>query len=391
MAGSLRRMRATIGDIDLVAAVDDPLPIMQAFVDHPLIEKVTMQGAVKTSVELRNGLRAQLWIHPPKEWGTALQYATGSKEHSVRLRELAVVRGCSLSDHSIILEDGQELFLPTEEGVYEFFDMQWVPPELREDRGEIQAALEHQLPHLIELKDIRGDLHNHSTWSDGTVSIKAMAEAARDRGYIYIGITDHTGSLGIVQGMKPEDVKKQREEIDKVQADLGDSIRILQGAEVEILSDGSLDYPDEVLASLDIVFASLHSGLRQPRDVVTSRLIKAMRNKNVDVIGHPTGRLIPNREGADLDMEAILKVAQETGIALEINAHPSRLDLEDIYARRAVEMGIPLCINTDAHAPDGLDMMFYGVATARRGWVEPHNVLNTWKIDKLEKWLKARS
>jgi DNA polymerase (family 10) len=307
------------------------------------------------------------------------------------LRELAQIRDYSLSDHSLLKPDGGEILLATEEELYAFFGMDWIPPELREDRGEIRAALDHHLPVLIQRSDLIAELHCHSTWSDGQVSIRAMAEGAIARGYQVLAITDHSGGLGVAGGMKIPDVQKQRKEIDQVQSELGERLRLLQGAEVEIHSDGSLDYPDEVLAGLNVVVASLHSGLRQPREMITERLVKAMHNPHVDIIGHPTGRLIPDREGADLDMEVVLAEAKSSGVALEINAHPSRLDLEDIYARRAVEMGIPLSINTDAHHPDQLDLLFYGVATARRGWVEAKDVINAWPRERLLKWLNRNS
>jgi DNA polymerase (family 10) len=233
-------------------------------------------------------------------------------------------------------------------------------------------------------------LHCHSTWSDGRLSIKQMAEAARKRGRTLLAITDHSASLGVAGGLSLADLKAHRREIDAVQAELGDSIRLLQGTEVEILADGSLDYPDEALAELDIVVASLHSSLRQPRIQVTERLLKAMHNPHVDIIGHPTGRMIPGREGADLDMEAVLKAAAENQVALEINAHPARLDLDDVYARRAIQMGILLSIDTDAHSESDLDLLHFGVATARRGWVRPQDVLNTWQPEKLIQWLKGR-
>jgi len=390
VGGSLRRMRATVGDIDLVAATENPEPVMSAFVDHPLVTKISAQGETKTSGELRGGIPFQVWLHPPAEWGTALQYAIGSKDHSVRLREIAQARGLSLSDRAIIQPDGSETFYATESELYAALGLSWIPPELREDRGEIQAAIQHTIPALIEVEDVIAELHCHSTWSDGQVTIREMAEAARARGYRVLAITDHSGSLGIAGGMNIETIRRQRAEIEQVQREMGDTLRLLQGVEVEILANGSLDYPDDVLASLDVVIASLHSGLRQPRAAVTGRLLAAMRNPHVDIIGHPTGRLIPDREGADLDMESLLATAQETGVALEINAHPSRLDLDDIYARRAKELGIPLSINTDAHAPDQLDVLFYGVATARRGWLEPANVINAWPVERLLAWLNKR-
>ena len=388
--GSLRRMRATVGDLDLLVAAHDSTPAMDAFVTHPQVIGVLGQGETKSSVEFDNGLRAQLWVHPPEHYGTALQYATGSKDHNVRLRELALKQGLSLSEHALTRKDGSQILAATEEEVYAAVGLPWIPPELREDRGEVQAAKENRLPDLITVQDIRAELHSHSTWSDGTLSIEQMAQEAISRGYHVLAITDHSGSLAIAGGLQADELPHQRTEIDSVQRQLGDQIKLLQGAEIEIRADGSLDYPDEVLASLDIVVASLHVSLRQPRQQVTARLLNAIRNPHIDIIAHPSGRLLPNREGADLDMDAVLDAAAEYGTALEINAHPSRLDLEDIYARRATEMGIPLSINTDAHSPADLDMLHFGVATARRGWVEAKNVINTWDTDVLLEWLQTR-
>jgi DNA polymerase (family 10) len=363
---------------------------MQAFIELPGVARVLGSGPTKSSVEFRDGLRAQLWVHPPERFGTALQYATGSKDHNVRLRELALKKKLSLSDQSFLRQDGSELLCSTEEQVYQTLGLPWIPPELREDRGEIQAAKAGRLPDLIELKDIRSELHSHSTWSDGRRTILEMAEAARARGRMVLAITDHTPSLGVTGGLTPEMLLEQRAEIDAAQAELGGSIRLLQGAEVEIRADGSLDYSDEVLASLDIVIASLHVSLRQPRQQVTQRLLNAIRNPHVDLIGHPTGRLIPDREGADIDMEAVLAAAAEAGVALEISASPERLDLTDIQTRRAIELGILISINTDAHRPEDLDLLHYGVAVARRGWAEAGDVINTWEPDRLLAWLKGR-
>lgn len=389
--GSLRRMRETVGDLDLLVAAADSSQVMEAFTNLPEVFQVIGSGKTKSSVEFNNGLRAQLWVHPPERFGTALQYASGSKDHNVRLRELALKQGLSLSEHAFTREDQSEILCADEEQVYSMLGLPWIAPELREDRGEIQAALAGELPQLIELNDIRSDLHTHSTWSDGKVSIKEMAIAAKERGYKILAITDHSPSLGITQGLKEEDIRPQREEIAVAQEELGDSILILQGAEVEIKADGSLDYSDQVLAEFDIVFASLHVSLRQPREQVTQRLLNAIQNPNVDIIGHPTGRLIPDREGADLDMEAVFSAAAKSGIALEISAHPERLDLNDIHARQAIELGIPLSINTDAHSPGELDLMHFGVSTARRGWVEPGDVINTWETENLLAWLRNRS
>jgi DNA polymerase (family 10) len=389
-AGSLRRMRSTVGDIDLLVAAHDSAEIMAAFTRREDVARVRGQGTTKSSVEFHHGLSAQLWVHPPERFGTALQYATGSKDHNVRLRELALKKGLSLSEHALARPDGAEILCAAEEEVYAALGLPWIPPELREDRGEVQAAIAGKLPDLLNLEDMRAELHSHSTWSDGKLSIRQMAEAARDRGKKILALTDHSASLGVAGGMTPEDVHKQRREIDAVQVEMGDSIRLLQGAEVEILADGRLDFADEVLAGLDIVFASVHTSLRQPREKVTERMLGAIRNPHVDVIAHPTGRMIPDREGADLDMDAVFAAAKEHGTGLEINAHPSRLDLDDIYARRAIEMGIPLSINTDAHSESDMDLLHFGVATARRGWVRAEDVINTWEDGRLLKWLQDR-
>ncbi len=388
--GSLRRMRATVGDIDLLVASHDPTPVMEAFVHHSQVARILSQGETKSSVEYDNGLSAQLWVHPPERFGTALQYATGSKDHNVRLRELALKQGFSLSEHALTRTDGSEILCATEEQVYATLGLPWIPPELREDRGEVQSARAGTMPHLIELKDIQSELHCHSNWSDGHASILEMAEAARSRGLKVLAITDHSVSLGIAGGLSIEALRKQRAKIESVQEQMGDSILLLQGTEVEVRADGSLDYPDEILAELDIVTASIHSSLRQSRQQITQRLLNAIRNPHVDIIGHPTGRLLPEREGIDVDMEAVLTAAAESGVALEINAHPSRLDLDDVHAHRAIEMGVLLSINTDAHAPAEFDLLHFGVATARRAWVEARHVLNAWETSRLMDWLKAR-
>lgn len=387
IAGSLRRRKITIGDLDFVAAARDPKPIMNAFIHHREVQRIAGQGENKSSIEAAGGLNIQLWIQPPERFGTLLQFVTGSKEHNVRLRELAQKKGLSLSEQSISRADGGEEFFADENGVYAALGLPWIAPELREDRGEIAAALAGKLPHLLVRSDLVSELHTHSTWSDGAVSIAEMAAAAHERGLKVLAISDHSGSLGVAGGMSVEKLHERSIEIKAVQAQLGSSLRLLQGAEVEIRADGSLDYPDEVLAELDVVVASLHSSLRQPREQITERLLNAMRNPHVDVIGHPSGRLLPNREGADLDWERVLATARETGVALEINANPSRLDLDEVYARRAAEMDIPLSLNTDAHAPDQLDLIEYGIGATRRAWVEPEQIINTWSQQKLLEWL----
>jgi DNA polymerase (family 10) len=391
-AGSLRRMRPTVGDLDILAAASDSAPVMQAFTTLPGVLRVLGRGETKASIEFSDGVRAQLWVHPPERFGTALQYATGSKDHNVRLRELALEKHLSLSEHALLKTDGSgEITCASEPEVYAALGLPWIPPELREDRGEVQAAQAGNLPHLIELADIHADLQMHSTWSDGKLSMLEMARAAARHGMQLIAFTDHSASLGVANGLSLARHKEQQVEIEAARRELGNSIHILHASEVEIKADGTLDYPDEFLASLDLVLASLHTSLHQPRAQITTRLIKAIRNPQVDIIGHPTGRhLIPEQEGADLDMEAVLAAAAESGVALEINADPSRLDLEDISARRAHELGIPLSINSDAHSEADLDHLQFGVATARRAWLEAKDVINAWPADSLIGWLQGR-
>jgi DNA polymerase (family 10) len=407
-AGSLRRMRSTVGDLDILVAARESAPVMDAFTTLPGVMRVLGKGDTKASIEFGDGVRAQVWVHPPEKFGTALQYATGSKDHNVQLRQLALDKGLSLSEHfltktapstSPIGQSGQaaEILCPTEEEVYAALGLPWIPPELREGRGEVQAAKLGKLPKLIELGDLHADLQMHSTWSDGKLSMLEMARAAAQRGMKIIAFTDHSASLGVTGGLTMERHAEQQTEIEHIQRELGDSIRVLHASEVEIKADGSLDYPDEFLASLDLVLASMHTSLRQPREKVTERMINAIRNPHVDIIGHPTGRLIPDREGADLDMDAVLAAAADPGprsgkrVALEINASPYRLDLDDVYARRAKEMGIPISINTDSHSEEDMDMRFYGVAIARRAWLTAEDVINTWPVERLLDWLKQGS
>ncbi len=387
-AGSLRRMRDTVGDLDILVAAAESGPVMEAFTKQPAVARILGQGSTKSSVEFSNGMRAQVWVHPPERFGTALQYATGSKDHNVRLREIALDKGLSLSEHALVnTANGEEILCATEEEVYAGLGLQWVPPEMREDRGEVKIARANGLPQLIRTEDVVSSLHNHSTYSDGKQSMKEMALAALERGYRVLAITDHSYSLGIVQGVTAEDLLKQRAEMDALQEELGDRIRLLLGVEMEIRADGSLDFEDEVLKQLDLVIGALHVSLRQPREQVTERMLNAIRNPYVDIIAHPTGRQIPDRDPADLDMDVLFDAALETDTALEINANPRRLDLKDIYARRAMELGIKLSINTDAHHTDQYDLLHFGIATARRGWVTSEQVINCWQPAELLAWL----
>jgi DNA polymerase (family 10) len=390
IAGSLRRGRATIGDLDLLIAAHDSGPIMDAFVAHPDVERVLGQGPTRSAVELRTGQQCDLRVVPLERYGTALSYFTGSKEHNVRLRELAKDRGLSLNEWAFTPLDGSpEILCDTEAAVYARLDLPWIPPELREDRGEIEAAQRGALPTLIRLEDIRADLHMHTTWSDGKLSVREMAWIARERGLSYIVITDHSQSLGVANGLSVERLRAQREEIRAVDAEMGPDFRVFQGVEMEIRADGQLDYPDDVLAELDVVIASLHTSLRQERAAITARLLNAIRNPHVDIIGHPRGQLIPDREPADLDMDAVFAAARETDTALEINASPFRLDLDDVHARQAVEMGVRLAINTDSHTAADFDMLRFGVITARRGRAGPDDVINTWPVEQFIAWIES--
>ena len=390
-AGSLRRMRSTVGDLDILVAAKDSSVVMEAFTKLPRVTRVLGKGETKSSIEFTDGVRAQVWVLPPEKFGTALVYATGSKDHNVRLRELALAKDLSLSEHSFARTKGKgEIFCATEEEVYKTLGLPWIPPELREGRDEVALAKANKLPKLIEVKDIKSNLHMHSTYSDGKLSMLDMAKAAIKRGLKVIVFSDHSVSLGVANGLSIERHKQQAAEIKKIQKQLGDKITILHSSEVEIKADGSLDYPDDFLASLDLVVASLHSSLRQPREKITERLLKALNNPHVDIIGHPTGREFPDREGADLDMEAILQAAAKSGVAMEISASPYRLDLDDPHARRARELGVLLSINTDAHSEEEFDLLHYGVAIARRAGVTKNDVINTWSTDKLLKWLKSR-
>lgn len=381
-AGSLRRMRETVHDLDLLVAADDPEPVMACFGQLSQVAEVLLSGETKTAVRTHEGFQVDLRVLPPERWGTAIQYFTGSQAHNIHLRRLAQNQGYSLSEYALKQKDGSERLCAQEKKVYDLLGLPWIPPELREDRGEISAALEGRLPHLVERADLQGDLHVHTTWSDGRGSIAEMAEAARARGLRYLLIADHSHGMAVAGGLRAEDLWRQRVEIEVVNAHY-DDFRVLAGVEVEIRADGDLDFPDEVLAELDVVIAALHTGLRGGRERTTQRTLAAIRNPHVDVIAHPTGRLIGRREGADLDMEAILQAAAETGTIIEINAHPDRLDLSDIYVRRAIELGVKLAINSDAHDVKDLDLLFFGIATARRGWATPSDVVNTWDLERV--------
>jgi len=379
--GSLRRMKDTIGDIDLLAACDQPERATDAFVKLPQVAEVLSHGPTRASVRLHNGLQVDLRALEPGRYGSLLQYFTGSKDHNVALRALAQKQGLSLSEYGF-KRGGDEILCRTEEEVYSALGLPWIPPELREDRGEVQAAQAETLPKLVQPKDIRGDLHAHTDWSDAAATLGEMATAARTLGYKYLVISDHTQSLGVANGLDVSRLREQRAEIASLNEGLSE-FRLLQGAEVEIRADGSLDYPDDVLRELDVVIASVHSALRQDQETITNRVVRAMRSSHVDILGHPSGRLLGQREATHVDLDRVLQVAAETGTILEVNATPNRLDLDDVHIRQAIELGVGLAINSDAHSTGGLETMVYGVAAARRGWAEARHVVNTFPLPKL--------
>jgi len=391
VAGSTRRWRETIGDIDLLCEADkkDAGAIMETFTSADGVTKVLAKGATKSSVIVDDRIQADLRVVPGESFGAALQYFTGSKAHNVVLRELAVRRKWKLNEYGLFDAKGKQIAGADEEGIYKKLGLEWICPELREDRGEVAAAAEGKLPDLITVDDIRGDLHMHTFASDGRNSIEEMIEACRARGYKYMAITEHSKGQIQANGLDEERLAAHCEAI-RAAAGKYKDILVLTGIEVDILKDGHLDFSDDVLAELDFVTASAHGALSQKREEATKRLIKAIENPHVDVIGHPSGRLIGRRAGMELDIGKLAAAAAANDTALEINAHPMRLDLRDVHVRAAVEAGAKLLICTDAHdaAPDGnLSLMPYGVHTARRGWARAADVINTWPPAKLKKWL----
>ncbi|MGO8705510.1 MAG: DNA polymerase/3'-5' exonuclease PolX [Candidatus Brocadiia bacterium] len=375
-AGSLRRMCETIGDIDILAAGAGAASgkIIGAFTKLPEVRRVLGAGGTKASIVMESGVQVDLRVVRPESFGAALQYFTGSKAHNIRLRAMARERGLKLSEYGVFKGD-RRIAGRTEEEVYRALKLPLIPPELREDRGEIEAAQKGALPKLVTLDDIRGDLHVHTKWSDGRNTIEEMARAARALGRKYIVISDHTRALKIFGGLDVDGLTKEVAEVRAAAKKLR-GIALLTGTEMDIRADGTLDLPDAALAKLDFVIASVHSAFRQDKEKMTKRIIKAVENPNVDCIGHLTGRLLGRREGYAVDVEAVLKAAARNGTAIELNANPLRLDLTDQACRRARELGVQVVINTDAHSAEDLQLMRYGVATAQRGWLEKSDVLN---------------
>jgi DNA polymerase (family 10) len=380
-AGSLRRRQETIGDLDILAICRDPVPLMDRFTGYDKAEDILAHGSTKSSLLLKDGLQVDLRAMNNRQFGSALLYFTGSKAHNIALRKRARAMGLKVSEYGVFRDD-DVIAAQTEEDCYRALGLSWIPPELREDRGEIEAAERGELPHLIELKEIRGDCHMHTTTSDGKNSIEEMARAAKDKGYSYIAITEHSQSLKIAGGLDEKALAAHLRRIDEANRRVN-GIRILKGIEVDILGDGTLDLKNDILKECEVVIASVHSRFNLSEKEMTERIIRGIKNRQVNILGHPTGRLILEREPYRIDLKEIIKVAVDEGVIMEINANPRRLDLNDIHARMAKEMGAKLIINTDAHSIAQLGLMKYGVFTARRGWLEKEDVINTYTLKKM--------
>ena len=383
-AGSLRRMKESIGDIDILATGPDKEKIVHAFTHLPEVKEVLASGQTKASVIVEGGTQIDLRVVEEDSYGAALQYFTGSKGHNIHLRGIAKAKGIKINEYGVF-KGKKKVGGKDEKDIYRALGMDWMEPELREDRGEIEAAQKGRLPKLVQESDIKGDLHVHSKWSDGTSSIEEVARAAQRRGYQYIAITDHSKSLRIAHGLDESRLMKQTEEIDRVNEKLK-GFQILKGTEVDILAEGRLDFPEKVLEKFDIVVASIHSGFKQDRAKMTKRIIQAIENPYLDIFAHPTGRLLGARDPYEVEMDELIEAAKKFGKVLEINAYFERLDLDDIHCRKAKEMGIQVAISTDSHHPDQMWMMSLGVAVAKRGWLEKKDVLNTLSLKEILKW-----
>ena len=381
-AGSLRRMKEVVHDVDILAASVDPAKTMEAFLKMPFVEAVLAQGGTKASVRIQDDLQVDLRVIDPKSWGAAMHYFTGSKAHNIRMRERAIKQGLKLNEYGLFDSNEKYVAGVEEKDIFETLGLPYIPPVLREDWGEMEAAAQGTLPEIIQIEDIRGDLHMHTMWSDGKYSSEEMVQAARNVGYKYVALTDHSKSLGVAGGLSDEDLIKHTDECRGLDAKYPD-IRVLAGTEVDIRQDGTLDYPDELLAKLDFVVASVHSGFKQDRATLTSRVVRAMQNPYVRVIGHPTGRLLGDRDAYELDMDAVMKEAARTRTCLEVNSNFHRLDLNDSHCRKAREMNVHVIISTDSHNYDDMQNLPYGVATAQRGWIEKDRVLNARPVEEM--------
>ena len=385
-AGSLRRQKETVRDIDMLVISDKPQKIMHAFTKIPSVKDVLAKGETKCSVRTQGDVQVDCRVVEQKSFGAALLYFTGSKNFNIKLRQLAIRKGLKINEYGVF-KGNKFVCGKTEEEIFKLLGMSYIEPELREDTGEIELAKKSRLPKLIELKDIKGDLHVHSNYSDGGNSIEEIVTVCRKRGYSYVAITDHSQSLKVAGGLSPSDLKKKKQEIDKLNRNLR-GFRILFGTEVDIDSDGKIDYKNEILKEFDVVVAAIHTGFKQSKEQLTKRIIKACSNKYVHIIAHLTGRLWGTREAYDIDLDKILKAARETNTHLEINAFAQRLDLNDLQAHRAKEMGVKLVISTDSHTTEQLEAVKFGISVARRGWISQKDVINTLGVEELLKTLK---
>jgi DNA polymerase (family 10) len=385
-AGSLRRQKETVRDIDILAVSSKPQKIMNAFIQAPVVKEILARGKTKSSVRTKDGVQIDCRVVEEKSFGAALMYFTGSKNFNIKIRELAARRGLKVNEYGVFKKD-KFMAGKTEEEIFKFLGMSYIPPELREDCGEIELAKTAGLPKLISPEDLKGDLHVHSDWSDGSNTIDEIARACCNRGYSYCLVTDHSQGLKVAGGLNRQEVKAKRREIDKINQ-RSKGFRILCGTEVDIDSQGALDYKDDLLKEFDIVVAAIHSGFKQSRQQLTKRLVRACQNRLVNIIAHPTGRLWGAREAYDLDLDEVFKVASETNTSLEINAFPQRMDLSDLNCRRAKDKGVRMAISTDAHNVEQLDSVKLGISVARRGWLGSSDVINTLPLEDLLKTIK---
>ncbi|MFA5413686.1 MAG: DNA polymerase/3'-5' exonuclease PolX [Patescibacteria group bacterium] len=391
-AGSIRRRQETIGDIDTLITAKHPEKVMEIFTHMPEVSEILSRGQTKTTVRLKFGIQADVRILPPEDYGAALQYFTGDKNHNIETRKIAIKKGLKLSEYGIF-RGKKKLGGKTEEEIYKILGMNWMEPEIRTASGEIEAAKNDTLPKIIGYGDIRGNLHVHTKWSDGLNTIPEMALAGKKLGYEYISISDHVGTLHIAHAMDEKKVLQQIKEIDKLNAEFAKKkigIKILKSAETNISADGNIDLPHKILEKLDIVLAGVHDHFNLPKEKMTARIIRAMKHPNVNIITHPTGRIIFQRPAYQIDLDKILKAAKEFGVAMEINAFFDRLDLRDEDIKKAVGLGVKMVISTDAHNKNQMNLMEYGVAQARRGWATEKDILNTWPLEKLLDWFKGK-
>ena len=386
VAGSYRRKKETVGDLDILVVADNWEAVTEWFVKYEKVKEVVSKGPTRSTVILRNDLQVDLRSVAKESYGSALHYFTGSKAHNIKIRKMAVERGWKINEYGVF-EGQKRLGGESEEELYKLMGMQYIEPELREDRGEVEAAISSKLPKLVKLEDIKGDLHTHSSWTDGHASIKTMAKAAKKLGYEYIAVTDHSRHLSVANGLDEKRLREQMELIDKLNEEI-DGITILKGLECDILEDGTLDLPDSVLKELDLVLGAVHYKFNLSKKEQTKRVIKAMQNPYFNILAHPTGRIIGHRNAYEIDMSELFRACKNESVYLEINAQPERLDINDIYAKEAKEEGVKLSVATDAHDPMSLRFMEYGINQARRGWIEKSDLINTRTLKELKGLLK---